>query len=175
LSVPAAFPCLRQSLRKGRTFSFLRLKEAGHVPSSLRATGPVRPGIRRSRPRLPLRKSRLRRRPGSKGKRNQSAIVLIIPQGGWLLSKHSTMCKIFFDPRNEISMPNNPHYHSSKVSLVSPLGRNNFQSHFQGKSFWVFAVALRLFQPLDGVFSVALQKRRATAVKVKRRHLVAEM
>jgi hypothetical protein len=39
----------------------------------------------------------------------------------------------------------------------------------------LFAVALRLFSPLDGVFSVALQKRRATAVKVKRRHLVAEM
>jgi hypothetical protein len=47
--------------------------------------------------------------------------------------------------------------------------------HFQGKSFRLFAVALCLFPPLDGVFSVALQKRRATAVKVKRRHLVAEM
>jgi hypothetical protein len=31
------------------------------------------------------------------------------------------------------------------------------------------------FLPIYGVFSVALQKRRATAVKVKRRHLVAEM
>jgi hypothetical protein len=86
------------------------------------------------------------------------------------------MSKIFFDPRNQISMPNNPHYHSSKVSLVSPLARNNFQSWtFQGKSFRLFAVALRLFTPQDGVFSVALYKRRATAVKVKRRHLVAEM
>jgi hypothetical protein len=86
------------------------------------------------------------------------------------------MCKIFFGPRIEISMPNNPHYHTLKVSLVSPLARNNFQSgHFQGKSFRLFAVALRLFPPLDGVFSVALQKRRATAVKAKRRHLVAEM
>jgi hypothetical protein len=50
----------------------------------------------------------------------------------WLaLSKHSTMCKIFFDPRNEISIPNYPHYHTSKVSLVSPLARINFQS-------WIF-------------------------------------
>jgi hypothetical protein len=57
-----------------------------------------------------------------------SCIVLIIPLGGWLLSKHSTMCKLFFDPRNEISLPNNPHYHTSKVSLVSPLAINNFQS-----------------------------------------------
>jgi hypothetical protein len=58
----------------------------------------------------------------------EKTAIWLIPQGGWLLSKHSTMCKIFFDPRNEISMPNNPHYHTSKVSLVSPLARNNFQS-----------------------------------------------
>jgi hypothetical protein len=37
------------------------------------------------------------------------AVVMIIPQGDWLLSKHSTMCKLFYDPRIEISMPNNPH------------------------------------------------------------------
>jgi hypothetical protein len=37
--------------------------------------------------------------------------------------------------------------------------------HFQGKSFRLFAVALRLFPPLDGTFSVALHKRRAAAVK----------
>jgi hypothetical protein len=37
-----------------------------------------------------------------------SAPVLIIPQGGWLLSKHSTMFQVFFDPRIEISMPNKP-------------------------------------------------------------------
>jgi hypothetical protein len=42
----------------------------------------------------------------------------------WLLSEHSTMFKIFCDPRIEISMPNNPHYHISKVSLVSPMARN---------------------------------------------------
>jgi hypothetical protein len=47
--------------------------------------------------------------------------------------------------------------------------------HFRDKSFRLRAGALRLFPPIDGVFSVALQKRRATAVKVKRRHLVAEM
>jgi hypothetical protein len=70
------------------------------------------------------------------------------------------MCKIFFDPRNEISMPNDPHYQVG---------------HFQGKSFRLLAVAQCLFPPIDGVFSVALEKRRATAVKVKRRHLVAEM
>jgi hypothetical protein len=55
------------------------------------------------------------------------------------------------------------------LEIISKVG------HFQGKSFRLFAVALCLFLPLDGVFSVALQKRRATAVKVKRRHLVAEM
>jgi hypothetical protein len=55
------------------------------------------------------------------------------------------------------------------LEIISKVG------HFQGKSFRLFAAALRLFPPLDGVFSVALQKRRATAVKVKRRHLVAEM
>jgi hypothetical protein len=92
-----------------------------------------------------------------KGKRNWSAVVLIIPQGGWLLSKHSTMCKLFFDRRNEIAMPNNPHYHTLKVSLVSPLARNNLKvGHFQGKSFMLFAVALCLFPPLDGVFSPKL-------------------
>jgi hypothetical protein len=31
-------------------------------------------------------------------------------------------------------MPNNPYYHTLKVSLVSPLARNNFQSWtFSGK------------------------------------------
>jgi hypothetical protein len=55
------------------------------------------------------------------------------------------------------------------LEIISKVG------HFQGKSFRLFAVALRLFPSLDGVFSLALQKRRATAVKVKRRHLVAEM
>jgi hypothetical protein len=55
------------------------------------------------------------------------------------------------------------------LEIISKVG------HFQGKSFSLFAVALRLFHPIDGVFSVALQKRRATAVKVKIRHLVAEM
>jgi hypothetical protein len=55
------------------------------------------------------------------------------------------------------------------LEIISKVG------HFQGKSFWLLAVALRLFPPLDGVFSVALQKRRATAVKVKRCLLVAEM
>jgi hypothetical protein len=49
----------------------------------------------------------------------KSAVVLIIPQGGWLLGKHSTMCKLFCDPRIEISMPNNPHSRISKVSLVT--------------------------------------------------------
>jgi hypothetical protein len=67
------------------------------------------------------------------------------------------MCQIFFDPRNEISMPNNPHYHSSKVSLVSLCCCPTFISANRWR------------------FSVALQKSRPTAIKVKRRHLVAEM
>jgi hypothetical protein len=56
----------------------------------------------------------------------------LIPQSGWLLSKHTTMCKLFCNPRIEISMPNNPYYHILKVSQVSPLARNNFQS-------WMFS------------------------------------
>jgi hypothetical protein len=54
---------------------------------------------------------------------------------GWLLSKHSTMFQVFFDPRIEISNPNNPHYHVSKVSLMSPLARNGCQS-------WTFSVQI---------------------------------
>jgi hypothetical protein len=55
------------------------------------------------------------------------------------------------------------------LEIISKVG------HFQGKSFRLLAVALRLFPLIDSVFSVALQKRRATPIKVKRRHLVAEM
>jgi hypothetical protein len=47
------------------------------------------------------------------GRTGQEELVLIIPQSGWLLSKHSTMCKLFCDPRIEISMPNSSHYHIS--------------------------------------------------------------
>jgi hypothetical protein len=35
-----------------------------------------------------------------------SRIALIIPQSGWLLCKHSSMFKLFFDPRIKIFMPN---------------------------------------------------------------------
>jgi hypothetical protein len=39
--------------------------------------------------------------------------------------KHSTWFKVIFNPRFEISMPNNPHWHISKVSTMA---RNGCQS-----------------------------------------------
>jgi hypothetical protein len=65
----------------------------------------------------------------------QKAVVLIVSQGSWLSSKHSTRFKVFFDSRIEISMPNNPHYHILKVSLVTTLSRNGCQS-------WKFSVQI---------------------------------
>jgi hypothetical protein len=43
------------------------------------------------------------------------------------------MFKLFFDPRIEISIPIDPHYHISKVSLVSPLA---------GQKCWTFSVQI---------------------------------
>jgi hypothetical protein len=68
-------------------------------------------------------------------------VFLIIPL--WLWSKHSTKFKVFFDPRIEISMSNNPHYHILKVSPVSRMARYRCQSlTFQCNFLRLLAAAL---------------------------------
>jgi hypothetical protein len=62
------------------------------------------------------------------GKRKWAGVVLITPQGGWLLRKHSTMFEIFFDPRIEISISNYPQFYNLKVLLLLPLARKGCQS-----------------------------------------------
>jgi hypothetical protein len=49
--------------------------------------------------------------------------------------------KVFFDPRIELSMPNNSNYHILKVLLVSPLLINGCQS-------WTFSVQV-IEGPID--------------------------